>query len=396
MPASVPTTPITKITYFSRRLEVLNLIFPLLFFGFIAWELLADHRFSGTEKSYGTFIAKILFLNHVHVYFSFALILFSPEMRSWAHQKNIEHSFFIPRWLAVFVGVFTIYFWGLPFLKANTIDPRIYDGIIALTAIVGLHHNFSQTLGLSLGYNHAFRILNSSTQSAESFLSLPKLEYLERLLARLMMASQFTRMLWAAIDPTPQLLFNILGGFTIASAAILMASGYFYPREFTNKKIFMIRYALFALMPFSFIALIGLLSVHGIEYLCVFRQMQDGSIQKNRLNRKLVLIGTILFVGSLTTIAIFGRSAFGYWVTPLLPKNSELALYLGSFALAGSFLHYHVDSLMFKMKDPKTRTVVSGLLFSPIEDIGLIKLYSERQPTSRSFEESNRLKRVAP
>lgn len=376
-----------RVRFFSPGLERLNLGFPLIFFALLAWEFFSGYRFSTQERVYGNFVAKILLLNHVHVYFSFALLILAPEIRQWAIEKNKTERLFFARWLAVFVSVFALNAWGLSYLKLHAVDSRFYDGLISLIAIVGLHHNYSQTLGLSLGYNRRAQDMKLERPSY-----MNRFESAERFFVRAMMGLQFTRMLWLVIDPKAALIGNTLAGLVFVCAGILVAMALAHPTPYRHKTVFMFRYVFFAFMPFSFIALLAMLANHGVEYFCVFRQMQERSIQRNSLNRRAVLAATVLFVGTLTVVAIFGRSQAGYWITPLLPDNQTLALYLGAFALAGSFLHYHIDSFMFRMKDRKTQEAVGSLLFFDVTE----SAQPARQPTSLSFEESNRLKRVAP
>ncbi|CAN5460963.1 hypothetical protein BH10BDE1_BH10BDE1_08050 [soil metagenome] len=366
---------------FSPRLERLNLLFPLLFIVPVVWEFCFEPTFSLQDRNYGNFVAKILFLNHVHIYFSFALILWAPEIRNWVRIKSNEISFLKTRAFAVFLSVFAIYNWLLPLVKDSSSAPVIYECMIAVAAIVGLHHNYSQTLGLSLGYNQGAR------PSAV-------LERSERALVMLMMISQFSRMILLIVAGELKMLSMVLGATTGLAAVLLVVVGLCHPQSFKAKKFFMIRYLYFAAMPFSFTALIAMLANHGIEYFCVFRQMQNASIESSGLSRKVVTFGSVFFVAALTMLAVFGQSRVGYWITPLLPEDSRLALYLSSLAIAASFLHYHLDGLMFRMRDPSTAALVGPLLFNDSQ-IATVQS-SGFQVGSRSTKGSNRLKRVAP
>lgn len=378
----------SPITIFSSRLEKVNLFFPIVLLVILAWELLSGHVYTNDQKKIALFSAKILFLNHVHIYFSFALILFVPEMRNWVREKNVENQFFLLRWLFVFLAVFGLYWWGFRFIRQNSSDLTLLKFLLLLTTIVGLHHNYSQTLGLSLAYNHAAK---TPALAPEKALIL-RLVFLEKVLLKLLMALHFTLMLAALLRPSSSTLFAIIKVAMPLLAIAAVVIGWMYPQEYRNKKLFMLRYVFFAFIPVSFTALIAVLAIHGVEYLCVFRKMVTTSVQKNHLSQKLMTIGTIGFVAVLTTVGIFGRSSRGLWYKPLLPYDSELGLFLLAVATAAAFLHYHVDAYMFRMSDPITRASTGALLFPNPEGIS----HQARQPTNRSLVESKWWNLVAP
>lgn len=58
---------------FTAKQEKFNLVFPFLFFPILIWEYFLSEPISNESKAISIFIAKTLFLNHVHVYFTFSL-----------------------------------------------------------------------------------------------------------------------------------------------------------------------------------------------------------------------------------------------------------------------------------------------------------------------------------
>lgn len=336
------------------------LYFPIPFFLAIIWEVLFRVRYLPVEKNFATVVAKLFFLNNVHVYLSLSLLIFSPSLRTWFSEKRKSEKLFATRWIIVFGGCFALFAWGLPFLKTQAIDPRLYAIVIAISTVVGIHHNYSQTLGISLAYHRKFdRDSAGDLERAR----VEKLEKAERLLWRISMALHGLLIFIFAVIPKDRNIALILnaGMFVCAVGLILLALK--LPRALASKQIFMFRYLLYPFVPFSFAAFIAILSVHGIEYLGLFQRMHRESVEIHRLNRRVMAAGIFVLVATLTTLTIFGRSTRGLWFTALLEDQPTLVLYLGSLALAASFLHYHIDAQMFRMRDEATRSIVAPLLF---------------------------------
>ena len=111
------------------------------------------------------------------------------------------------------------------------------------------------------------------------------------------------------------------------------------------------------------VAGLGVRATHGSEYLMIFRRLvQSSSIDASRKRRVYWATGAVA-----ATYAILFALLWPVAVRELTGVNPATAL-LG-VALFGTFVvrfvHYYMDSLLYRMSDPFTRSVV-GPLIAPI------------------------------
>jgi hypothetical protein len=349
-----------KIALFSPKIEALNLYFPLFFIVVMIWELVTLHEFTNPEKNYGTFISKILFFNHIHTYFSLALVLLSPEIRGWFSRKNGTDRLFLLKFIGLFLFFFVLFRWIEPFLRQQGGYSWALAAILAWVIFAEFHHSLYQSLGLSLSYIRKFEL--DPDKNFSNLAKLRRLERAERLLCRSILILKIAMILLLGFQISNLKFFYLcLGGIALCVSG-LFAIGLSYPNAMINKKIFMVRYIFYPLMPFSYIASFAWSSLHGVEYFCTFRQMQEQSIRRSNLKRTSILVYSSLIVLLFSLLAIVGRSEAHYWIEPVFVDFPSLTAYLGSMAIAGSYAHYYLDSLMFRMSDPTTRNSVGPLL----------------------------------
>ncbi|MBK7890390.1 MAG: hypothetical protein IPJ84_05915 [Bdellovibrionales bacterium] len=144
-------------TLFETKAEQFILILPVFFFVGIGFDLIQSTQYSPQEKSLGLFVSQFIFLNHIHVFFTFFLTFSVPEVRQWLTEKR-SHA---PN-LATLLGLFfiSIYlYWAIavPYLRKTSPDSAVIKASIIAVILIGTYHNFIQSLGLSLAYNRIIK-----------------------------------------------------------------------------------------------------------------------------------------------------------------------------------------------------------------------------------------------
>lgn len=345
---------------FSFKAERMNLLFPLFFAIALAWELLTQHTFSIMEQHAGFMLAKGLFLNHFHVFFTVLMFVYTPEAKQWLIYKTTNEKFFAVRWVMIFVSLFAIfyfimpYFWHTPGMKwANMFA-------IATVTVVGIHHVATQTFGLSLVYNRRLETTPHFVPTMK--LRIKRLEFWERIVFRAMLVLVVLAFYLTFLAPKQLDWINGLSYASLILAIVLTVIVWSYPgANNSNKKIFCVRYLFYPLIAKSFVALLIIYALHGIEYLFVLRQMHTSSEQRKGSLIK-DYIGMTIMVVIFALVTILDRHILGWWLRPQLPEYSSLTQGLMAFSAAYGYLHCHMDSEMFRMRDPASRKFLAPLL----------------------------------
>lgn len=338
---------------FSPRIEKANLLFPILFVPFVAWELLTHKIFNFYQTSFSTYAVRIIFLNQIHVYFTFAMLLFFPEIRQWTKNSITKKSnnFWIK------TSVFFIFIYGAITLFIYTKPYMVIQNLILYFFIIyGHHHSLWQSYGLSRMYNakddkRRFEIFEK--RIIHFIFAVQSLRLFNRFFPKLFGSNQLIQFIDMSL-----LIFSL-----IALITLIVACHRDHKLEQSNKIYFLSRYIFFILVPDAFIAALAIAAIHGVEYFFVFLKMSQNSKQVEA-TKKIMWI----FIGFISFIALVGTSFRNN--SPVLPillkmRLSEAPIFflvLADLTKAFSLLHYYLDGLLFQFKNEKTRQLVLPLL----------------------------------
>lgn len=343
---------------FNSRDENLNLQLSFFFLALFGWELISRYNFNPFEINVGTSIAKILLLNQGHIAFTFLLFLYSPNVRSWYSQKKQTEKSFQWRALAVFALSFCILYYWLRFIRTSMELKFMYYPMAAGIVAIGLHHKATQCFGLSLLYNRQVEKL--VTISTDEQKKIRYLENWERWLLRAMIVFVCAAAFCKFTFPDERIAVSILSMLSFVATAALTYVVWKYPfGKQSNKRQFCLRYLFFPFAIVSVIPLIALSALHGIEYLFVTKKMQQASAHKTKTKDHVVMIAIVMLF---TFIALPDYQTLGWWMRPQLLAHTALLDVLMIVSASCGFLHFHMDSLMFKMRDPISRQYLAPLL----------------------------------
>lgn len=342
---------------FSKPLEIIYQVVPLLFFPIALFEIFARPNWGTTEIMWTRFVANTFLLNSLHVVLTFALILGSTALRHWV-RENYKLS--VRQWIFRVLGLLTFFlvlFWaaGAHFVVQSQWRQPFCFLLLLAGVIVPYFHSIWQIRGISTLYDEG------------------KTSYLERYLINALFAvfvfSQIVHLLMDfpsalnIISPFIQKLqtlpleimrmTGVITGLLIASVIVAHS----FARKGLHMKsrtLFLMRLFLFPMGAYSFVALAGTSAAHGLEYLAVFWKVSGAQPkdEKNKI-RKYGILSMILLIPFM--MPIYGV----FW--SIFTKNNFLE-FISALGIAIVYTHYIVDGALYRMKDPATRKIVGPML----------------------------------
>lgn len=326
-------------------------------------------------------LAGIIFIDGIHVVFSFMLLVMLPELRTWAASEDNKPQKGWSKGLSFWThtGLIAIALGVCAFLL------RVYPGTFSirgmamtflLIEILGpAQHTIAQMRGISFCYNGALRRTYKFSEEERAIATTN--EKIERLL--------FTALLVGEVFYWIPDIFNLdhfnipgidsvhfVGGvMSIASVAGLIVNSLYFPKQGNSRKsAFLFRLALFPLKMLTTVGGIFLRAAHGTEYLVIFKRMVQGSKISNRQKTKIFLITAIASVAYIFFFVLTWPVA----ITELLGQEPPSMLF--GVALVFTFIvrytHYYTDSIVYRMSNPVTRAAVGPLLTAaPYERVTL-------------------------
>ena len=316
------------------------------------------------------YLSSLIFLDSVHVVFTFVLMLSVPELRAWSKSKETKAK---SGWLKG-LGPWARFFAIAAALGLIIWVLKVNPGTKTLTGMVSLflffellgpsHHTLAQMKSISLTYNSSLR--KKFKFSEEQAAMAGTCEKMERLFFHGLLAGELIywmpELLKTEFDIPQVASFQLVGAcLALGSAVALIVNSLYFPhQDKSNKLAFMARALLFPLKMLSIISGLSVRAAHGTEYFVVYRKMVKSSnvskVKKSRIFWLTALASLIYLV----PFTIMGHGLV-YKVTGFqLPDRLLATALIGTFIVR--FTHYYMDSVLFRMSDKATRQAVSPLL----------------------------------
>ena len=335
-------------------LDRLSLLLGPFFLIISFYEIICDLHLSKEMKLYLIIISDLCFFNLVHVGFSFSLLKTSPIFHSiYRYLKKTK-----PQSLTTMLGLGVI---GsiLFFLARSSFSKEIslFSGLLFSILIVSIfiaHHYIKQTFAMSSIINYKYKLPE-------------KINYYEKRLCQWILPLTIGLQILTLKEIFPKnygIFFNmatyILPGIYIILIGYLVSIYIKFLKNYKStiyllKIIFSIRFLIWPLIPFSFMAFIAIRSLHGVEYLVFCRKFtKNEESNTSILLFRFLCIIIILFFG---VIRMETRNMIHITGFPLsiLLIGSLIAILLG-------FSHVALDSSLFKMKDAYIRKKLTPFL----------------------------------
>lgn len=345
----------------------LLLFLPLPFYVLVAIEMLFGGQTDPSKSAWLRFFSNILFLNAIHVIFTFLMIWRLPELQSWAKDR-----FRFPV-LKAAVGVWLIFAVFLSVSGAGMpVKGEFRQGLAIAFALLTitwpLFHALWQTMGLSLA--HHANLPSNLDRAWEKWERRGFLLVYLFTVARFVLVHglpvpfltdsgtwwQLNQWVWASDLASACLAGSLIGLLMIAGGAWLAP----LPRDTKlAKACFLLRVPLFLLIPDTEWGFFAVNSIHGLEYLLIFLGMTEASSASAREKKKLYAAagaGAILLAAALPII---------YFNDPYVSGTSPILHVLAGATLAISYVHFLADRQLFRFRDPETRKQAGSLLIRP-------------------------------
>lgn len=324
----------------TMRLEKINRYLPLLFIPPIIYEIATRLNLSSHQELIVNFAVKSLLLNHLHVVFTFAMLLFIPEMKSWMTKKP-GHSA-LNFWVGI-AGIMAVFF------LISTISEQVFPaapGIFFVAAFfVGIYntqHLTFQCYGVSVLYGD--KNSRSDIRFEKLIFHLLFIIIFIRLLLKSAQSSRF-------IESSIWLTFIDSLGLGLSIMAVLYLAFLAF-RKNTEKSTYLLpRLSFILLIPDLFFAQMAILALHGIEYMFIFMTLSARSGLPEKTYRQVWL-----FVGAAAAICVLGlaiRQADGIFQILLnvpykdFPASIKI---LASLSVGVGLTHSYIDGFIFKRR----------------------------------------------
>lgn len=352
--------------------ERIVLIFPLL--ALLTFAVLwSTMNLNANLKSAFFFLAGVaFFIDVTHLLVTYLMLASVPELRKWWTSREALKGVgvlkgLLPRDRAIFMGVaiaigfivanFSSWSNGLRMLAATWI---LYD-IIGPT-----QHTIAQVKGISLCYNNALK--RDVAMTPDELSKAARVEKTERLLFRLLFIADLFFAVPFIIEGYLFERFDLITPYRIASGLVLFAvviaifvNGRRFPHQSrSNKTPYLLRILLYPLKMFSIpVSTLAIRANHGVEYFFFCRNI----IRNSSASAKRIKVAS----------AVFGMFVLGTLILVLLGVNSPFKfrderqpdLLLAGFmvfSFTHQFLHFYLDSIIFRLSDSYTRQQVRPLI----------------------------------
>lgn len=314
----------------------------------------------------------LIFMDGVHVTFTFMLLMMIPELRTWSfsnENRPKEGTWDKGRtfWtrMAIIAGLLALVVFTLRISATSSVFRGMMTIWLFLELLGPSQHTAAQMRGISFVYNSTLRRAYQFT--AEESARAVAAEKAERLLFKAVITGDvlywIPRIFVADRIHIPGIRYVQLVGALLAGVGAigLVLNSFRYPRnEETDKSFFLSRVLLFPFKILTPVAGLAIRATHGTEYLMIFRRLVQSSkiadAKKRRVYAATIAVSVIyglvfLAIWPATTMKLIGISA---------GKTIFMCALLVTFVVR--FTHYYMDALLFKMSDPMTRAAVSPLL----------------------------------
>jgi MFS family permease len=368
---------------FLWRDEKINMAFTALGFAALILELTLSA--SGLAVLYSWdkplhILYTLIVLEGLHVILGLVALMFIPEFGNWIHDRTGgRSSAFWLKIIAILVGLFGLFFFATNRAYHSSYAPRFFiEIVIVAIAVVSVHHRLSQSYGIGIAYDRV-QALSGQPPPIARWRVFEKYAFLVLCVSALAAFALRSMGVRLAISefvgyelPKKYFMWSFFGFVSIAGAAavalvIFVAAQWRSSRSSVSalKLAHSARYLFYPIAPITMFGYWVMEGMHSIEYLSVWRRMREGLPSTRKLPRRKIAL-------ALLVIGVFYASVFLMQSFAFLkqPGESLFARIVVAFYMAVLFTHYYVDRILFRMRDPATRSFIGALLVPSPQALG--------------------------
>lgn len=330
---------------FKEKLQTINLYYPFLLFLLCVAESIFFNKMLWKHGKTLNFIQNIVFVNSLHVVFSYYIIFKTGEGKRWLKKAKESFPYFRLRFVVIFL------FFGLCwFFYQNTRGSSYSMYLFFYLMILPRYHEVTQSKGI------LYCLLVNRENSEEvrtKFPILNKLFLFYFILSSLLSARiLLVRNVSFSIDP----LYIILGSLFLTMCAIYYIVLRNIKSQQTSCAIYLTRFMIDLLIPYSALASFFSGSIHGVEYATVSSQLIT---TKHPINYAIIFS----FITVAFAWTVFRYPFFLFQDHFNLQNNNILgSLMMGTIA-SFTFGHYFLDHFMFSARYVFSKEIFLSRLF---------------------------------
>ena len=362
-----PGSSSRSIEFFDRPYELAQIWFPIGLLVIALIEIVYSHRYFSDDTLALNFIQNVLFLNSLHVVFTYLILFTNSGGRAWA-QSAFSSYVFRARCAIVFLFFAGLYYFYLRGAAQYSWATTVIDGVMI---VIGRHHEISQSRGVSLLYDS--RLTGEIRQSVFGHRLFPAVQWVQTLFGYSGSLFSFLTLATYQVNSpiynyakhefrSPVWYWMWIGGFVVSLLCLIFifySVQRIYPKELRRKKyLFNMRYPIKLLSYHSSLAAFFSNGTHGVEYLAVYTKIDRA--KERTLSKKAFILTLCL------SVALFVFLRYSKLFAPYLGlEESSSFVNLGMALIAGfTFLHYFLDAHLFKHSDPKSKELIISRLKS--------------------------------
>lgn len=353
-------------------MEKFILLLPFLALPLFFLEKVSRVQWSLWDWNISSFLVSSVGLSVVHNYFTIALLFGLPEFQNWRKEHLQTHPWIFR--LRMYGVTFTILlltlitynFWG---------ELDVWGAFIGIGfTVISAHHSFSQSLGLSQAYT--MQLTHMKDLNGIERRRLNMYVKFEIVLKKILVPVLF---LWASSLFVPQFLsphFSQVNIFIpaqtplrlllIATMLLFLVNCFLISRlRPSNKFWFSLRVILYAwaIGSTSLVLVFILRLIHGIEYWGVFQTVTQQSSASAKSKSQLYICTALIAIVAVGMLLLRrGDGFYSYFAGPDIAETHWLIPMIAAFSLAMTHIHFFLDGLLFRMRDPISRKWIAPLL----------------------------------
>lgn len=337
--------------------ERIGLLSPLLLVPLIVWEMFLPPL--PAHLRYGfILLVDFCFAAAGHTGLTWGFLSSTPEGRLWLRDKG--RAGILTHLAIVAIVIFSVTL-AIFLVPQEPFASQALKSFLFLDWVLVYHHSIVQTQGLSFAYDFKLNPDPKLGSRINSIHDKQKLGF-----HALILLSCWPALQYIFEFPVMESPWQKWTGAMLAFLAVAWIV-YFSMKLSSERRarfIFLSRLMLFPLGFFSFFAAVGYRALHAVEYILLYRKMVRHSRRNlTRLARFATPLSVFYFVCAslLTLFTLRPGEGIGAWFLESGPLPVWFKI-LAALSITRLYMHYYLDRLLFRMRDPVSANRIGRLL----------------------------------
>ncbi len=337
-----------KYSIFGQREYLINLSLPIFIILASFVEFSIALSISLKTEVLLQFLMDLVFLNAVHILFTFLCIFGLKEFQKFIEDyQNLIARNLYREWLLVFIFLFFVFWYFFPGYPVSG-DLGHFHIINMAIFFFAVQHAAGHSVGLSsLSLNFRKKHLPSAQLERATKYNRSILLVVVGFFLIFYIAFIFLKI---SLSSNQKTLLTCVLIFYIFCHYFFIYKQLSY--DFFLDSVFGLRHILYLMSFFSISANFGRAVIHGHESLMVYKKIVPNSGKTLKVVAKLYpLIFFLLMIGVVSILANGRSGILALYLDGIHPKNL-IYQFLFSFFYALTFLHFYIENQIYRFKDP--------------------------------------------